>query len=71
MVKPPVVYVVGAMRALGFGVTDSTASDYLDAMGQQPYFPPNVSRLGGRPLVAEHRHGAGAVHLHFDARSST
>jgi uncharacterized protein (DUF1800 family) len=47
MVKPPVVYVVGAMRALGVGVTDSTASDYLDAMGQQPYFPPNVSGWEG------------------------
>jgi uncharacterized protein (DUF1800 family) len=47
MVKPPVVYVVGAMRALGVGITDSTASDYLDAMGQQPYFPPNVSGWEG------------------------
>jgi hypothetical protein len=47
MVKPPVVYVVGAMRALGLGITDSTASDYLDAMGQQPYFPPNVSGWEG------------------------
>ena len=47
MIKQPVVYVVGAMRALGLGVTDSTASDYLDAMGQQPYFPPNVSGWEG------------------------
>ncbi len=47
MVKPPVVYVVGAMRALGVGVTDSTASDYLDAMGELPYFPPNVSGWEG------------------------
>ena len=47
MIKPPVVYVVGAMRALGVGVTDSTASDYLDAMGELPYFPPNVSGWEG------------------------
>jgi len=47
MIKPPVVYVVGAMRALGVGVTDSTAADYLDAMGQTPYFPPNVSGWEG------------------------
>ncbi len=47
MVKPPVVFVVGAMRALGVGITDSTASDFLDAMGQQPYFPPNVSGWEG------------------------
>jgi hypothetical protein len=71
MVKPPVVYVVGAMRALGLGITDSTASDYLDAMGQQPYFPPNVAGLGGRPLVAEHRYGAGAIQLHLDRCSQT
>jgi uncharacterized protein (DUF1800 family) len=47
MVKPPVVYAVGAMRALGLGVTDTTANDYLDAMGQLPYFPPNVSGWEG------------------------
>jgi uncharacterized protein (DUF1800 family) len=39
--------VIGAMRALGLGVTDSTANDYLDAMGQLPYFPPNVSGWEG------------------------
>ncbi len=47
MVKPPVVYVVGAMRALGQAVTDTTAADYLDGMGQTPYFPPNVSGWEG------------------------
>jgi uncharacterized protein (DUF1800 family) len=47
MIKQPVVYAVGAMRALGLGVTDSTANDYLDAMGELPYFPPNVSGWEG------------------------
>jgi len=47
MIKPPVVYVVGAIRAMGLGVTDTTASDYLDAMGQLPYYPPNVSGWEG------------------------
>ena len=47
MVKPPIVYVVGAMRTLGVGVTDSTASDHLDAMGQVPYFPPTVAGWEG------------------------
>jgi uncharacterized protein (DUF1800 family) len=47
MIKPPVVYVVGAMRALGQTVTDTTAADYLDGMGQVPYFPPNVSGWEG------------------------
>jgi uncharacterized protein (DUF1800 family) len=47
MLKPPVVYAVGVMRALGRTITDSTVSDYLDAMGQQPYFPPNVSGWEG------------------------
>ena len=47
MLKPPVVYAVGVMRALGRTITDSTISDYLGAMGQQPYFPPNVSGWEG------------------------
>jgi uncharacterized protein (DUF1800 family) len=47
MVKPPIVYVVGVMRALGLGVTDTTANDFLDSMGQLPYFPPNVSGWEG------------------------
>jgi uncharacterized protein (DUF1800 family) len=47
LVKPPVVYVVGAMRALGAGVTDRAPSEYLDAMGQQPYFPPTVAGWEG------------------------
>jgi uncharacterized protein (DUF1800 family) len=47
MVKPPVVYVVGAMRAMGLSVTDTTASDYLDGMGELPYFPPTVAGWAG------------------------
>jgi uncharacterized protein (DUF1800 family) len=47
MVKPPVVFVVGAMRALKLQVKDTTASDYLDAMGQLPYFPPTVAGWQG------------------------
>ncbi len=47
MVKPPIVYVVGAMRAMKLQVKDTTASDYLDAMGQLPYFPPTVAGWEG------------------------
>jgi uncharacterized protein (DUF1800 family) len=47
MVKPPIVYVVGAMRAMNLQVKDTTASDYLDAMGQLPYFPPTVAGWQG------------------------
>ena len=47
MVKPPVVYVVGMMRALGVHITDSTPHDYLAEMGQLPYNPPNVSGWEG------------------------
>ena len=47
MIKPPVVYVVGAMRTLGAQVKDSTPSDHLDAMGQVPYFPPTVAGWEG------------------------
>ena len=47
MLKTPVVYAVGTMRALGLTITDSTVADYLGAMGQTPYFPPNVSGWEG------------------------
>lgn len=47
MIKPPIVYVVGAMRAMKLQVEDTTASDYLDAMGQLPYFPPTVAGWEG------------------------
>jgi uncharacterized protein (DUF1800 family) len=47
MVKPPVVYVVGAMRAMNLQIKDTTASNYLDAMGQLPYFPPTVAGWQG------------------------
>jgi len=47
MIKPPVVYVVGAMRALGKSIADDTATTYLEGMGQVPYFPPNVSGWEG------------------------
>jgi uncharacterized protein (DUF1800 family) len=47
MIKPPVMYVVSVMRALGVGVTDTTAADFLDSMGQSPYFPPNVAGWEG------------------------
>ena len=47
MLKPPILYVVGAMRALGLYITDSTVVDYLDDMGQIPWFPPTVAGWEG------------------------
>jgi uncharacterized protein (DUF1800 family) len=47
MIKPPVVFVGGALRALGLGVTSSGPADYLDSMGQLPYFPPTVAGWEG------------------------
>jgi len=43
LVKPPVVYVVGALRATGVPMVNRDAYTYLGRMGQIPYFPPNVS----------------------------
>lgn len=43
MVKPPIVYAVGALRATGIPIVDRRQYDYLNSMGQLPYFPPNVS----------------------------
>jgi uncharacterized protein (DUF1800 family) len=47
MVKPPVVYVVGLMRAFGARVRDDLAHNALNEMGQLPYNPPNVSGWEG------------------------
>jgi uncharacterized protein (DUF1800 family) len=47
MVKPPVVYAVGLMRATGAHIVDDTPARFLDAMGQLPYHPPNVSGWEG------------------------
>ncbi len=46
-VKPPVVYVAGAMRAVGAAVTSSAPVDAGDEMGQVPYFPPTVAGWEG------------------------
>ncbi len=47
MVKPPIVFVVGAMRTLGVSINDAAAADHLNAMGQVPYFPPTVAGWEG------------------------
>ena len=47
MIKPPIVFVVSTMRALGVSITDAAAADHLDAMGQVPYFPPTVAGWEG------------------------
>ena len=47
MIKPPVVFVSGVLRALGLGVTSSGPADYMDSMGQLPYFPPTVAGWEG------------------------
>ncbi len=43
MIKAPTVFVPGAMRAMGLSVTSNTAGSRMQLMGQQPYFPPDVS----------------------------
>jgi uncharacterized protein (DUF1800 family) len=43
LIKPPIVYVVGAFRQLGLNVVSSSTYSRLNEMGQLPYFPPNVS----------------------------
>lgn len=47
MIKPPVVFVSGALRSLGLGVTSAGPASYLDSMGQLPYFPPTVAGWEG------------------------
>ena len=43
MIKAPAVFVPGAMRAMGLYVTGSGPRFRLQTMGQEPYFPPDVS----------------------------
>jgi uncharacterized protein (DUF1800 family) len=43
MVKPPIVYAVGALKATGVPIVNRSAYDGLSRMGQLPYFPPNVA----------------------------
>jgi uncharacterized protein (DUF1800 family) len=43
MIKPPIVYAVGALRGTGLPLVNREAFDALSRMGQLPYFPPNVS----------------------------
>jgi uncharacterized protein (DUF1800 family) len=47
MIKPPVVFAVGTMRALGLGITDDSLYNALRDMGQIPYFPPTVAGWEG------------------------
>jgi uncharacterized protein (DUF1800 family) len=47
LVRSPIEYVVAAMKGLGFGPDVAHPEWYLEAMGQRPFNPPNVS--GWRP----------------------
>jgi uncharacterized protein (DUF1800 family) len=43
MVKPPAVYVAGMLRSLGRGIDTESWAWLCDQMGQQLFWPPNVS----------------------------
>ena len=43
MVKPPVVYTAGLLRALGRGIDSSDWVDLDESAGQRLFYPPNVS----------------------------
>src|SRR5207302_5068932 len=47
MTKPPVVYAVGVLRALGAPLKDNWQTRALLDMQQQPYHPPNVAGWEG------------------------
>lgn len=47
MIKPPVVFAIGTMRALGLSITDDALYFVLRDMGQLPYFPPTVAGWEG------------------------
>ncbi len=43
MVKPPIVYIAGMLRARKFGVREDSWSWISDMAGQRPFRPPNVA----------------------------
>jgi hypothetical protein len=43
MIKPPVVYVAGLLRALGRPIDTADWAWILPLAGQMPFYPPNVS----------------------------
>lgn len=47
MIKPPAVYVVGTLRALGRTITNAMVVNALNQQGQTPYFPPTVAGWEG------------------------
>jgi uncharacterized protein (DUF1800 family) len=47
LVKPPVVYAVGVLRALGAPMKGGHLRQALDNMQQRPYMPPNVAGWEG------------------------
>jgi uncharacterized protein (DUF1800 family) len=47
MIKPPVVYVVGALRATGQSIGSTLPVDSMSELGQRPYFPPTVAGWEG------------------------
>jgi uncharacterized protein (DUF1800 family) len=47
MIKPPVVFAVGVLRALNAPLRDTWQTDALRNMQQQPYHPPNVAGWEG------------------------
>ena len=71
MIKPPVVFVVGAMRALGAERHRHDGRRLPRRDGPAAVLPAERGGLGGRPVVAEHEHRAGAVRLRRGAARQT
>ena len=63
MLKTPVVFAVGVLRALGRPITDSTRRRLPRLDGPDAVLPAERLGLGGRALVAQHEHGARALGL--------
>jgi uncharacterized protein (DUF1800 family) len=63
MVKSPVVYLVGALRATGEGITRSDWVYLLDGMGQLPFRPPSVAGWEWGPAWLS----TNTMHVRFDS----
>ena len=62
MIKAPIVYVAGSMRATGTYVTDGTPVWMMEGMGQELFAPPSVAGWEWGPAWIS----SNAMHVRFD-----
>ena len=62
LVKPPVVFVAGALRSLGQGIIRDDWTWLMSSMGQQLFSPPSVAGWESGPAWLS----SNSMHVRFD-----